>query len=1167
MAEGARSRGSGTLVLRMAVDRGLIDEAQAREAAQAAAAGMIEPSTVLVTRGLLSQEAVKRMQAEALTRLAPATLGGYRVNGTLGAGGMGVVYRATQVSVDRVVALKVLDERMACQPEFADRFLREAKTAAMINSPHVVTVHDAGRDGEYLYLAMEIVTGGDVAGLMGECGGRLPPRRAAEIVHHAALGLQAIFAAGLIHRDIKPANIFLTEEGKAKLADLGLSRQISGDDRVTIAGEILGTPAFMSPEQAEGRELDIRSDIYSLGASLYSMLTGRNPFSASTPMATAAMVITEPFPDPLALRPTLPMALVRVINRSTGRRAEDRYQTPQAMADEMERVLDLPSVSNDDATGITFYLRTGLRAITPGRRGMRWPALAALAALLLASCGAIAWALSGGTTAAAAAATSEAARLRSELTARLIAVGGELEAARRQAEAAQDKSREFAAAAAHPVAESLAEYARTRRACWERYAAELQGDPALVALDTGLKTARALAAANPRQALAALAAADRAGAEWGARSTAQRSSQFERPLFAWCLDRGRERNYAPLAQARFDLGGFQDLARDVLISSRRDLAQLDQAAPVPDGAGDELALYAAVAGENDPDAVRWTRKLAEISRARARCAPLAQGREPEPADAEALAELIALVSRDGDALIAPAQDRLSLHQALLARLQALDAASAVPAAERLGALQEDLGRWVAAFGEGKRSRDWRPRLEDDRRWYGQLKPALEAAERGEGDPARADEALALAARIHAAGGADLARWAQAVEIARLRRRCEVFSQALEPADADLQALERLAQLVGGGADAAVAAAQAKLRSRQQLMAQLAELDPERQIPPSARLSALGQDLERWETLFGSASPRLRAWRQRLDLARRWGPSRQVLEALDHGSIDISRIGDAMAVARQMLGERSPEVVRWSAEARRALPWWPAAWARAIGSDRAGTWAEFAVADAVQRMRWIPPGAFAMGSPAGEGGRGSDEEQHQVTISAGFWLADSECTQRLWQAVTGENPSRSLHDPSHPVDNVSWDASVAFLAGLSQRLGGATARLPTEAEWEYACRAGASGPVPPGGLAAIAWYSDNSGGEPQSVKLKAANAWGLYDMLGNVDEWCADFYHDFNGSALADPRGPDSGSERVYRGGCFDSDEEFCRCARRASMAPGRHRPNLGLRIAIGASQR
>ncbi len=381
MAAGARGRQSGTMLVRMALDRGLIDDSQAAAVTQAALEGMVEPSTVLVTRGLISPEVARRIEAEVLDRLAPAAVGGYRISGTLGAGGMGVVYKATQISVDRVVALKVLDERMACQPEFADRFLREAKTAAMINSPHVVTVHDAGRDGEYLYLAMEIVTGGDVSGLMGASGGRLQPRRAAEIVHHAALGLQAIFAAGLIHRDIKPSNIFLTDDGKAKLADLGLSRQISGDDRVTIAGEILGTPAFMSPEQAEGRELDIRSDIYSLGAALYSMLTGRNPYAASTPMATAAMVITEPFPDPLSLRPTLPMALVRIIHRCTERRPEDRFQSPQELADQMERVLDHPAVSNEDATGVTYYLRTGLRAITPGRRGFRWPTLVAAASL------------------------------------------------------------------------------------------------------------------------------------------------------------------------------------------------------------------------------------------------------------------------------------------------------------------------------------------------------------------------------------------------------------------------------------------------------------------------------------------------------------------------------------------------------------------------------------------------------------------------------------------------------------------------------------------------------------------------------------------------------------------------------------------------------------------
>ncbi|MBF0107559.1 MAG: formylglycine-generating enzyme family protein [Magnetococcales bacterium] len=247
------------------------------------------------------------------------------------------------------------------------------------------------------------------------------------------------------------------------------------------------------------------------------------------------------------------------------------------------------------------------------------------------------------------------------------------------------------------------------------------------------------------------------------------------------------------------------------------------------------------------------------------------------------------------------------------------------------------------------------------------------------------------------------------------------------------------------------------------------------------------------------------------------------------------------------------------------------WARAMGRDHFGLWAEFVVGQTRQKMRWIPPGRFLMGSPKDEPGRIDDEgPRHEVTIKEGFWLFDTPCTQALWQAVMngGNNPSR-FQSPDRPVEQVGWDDVQTFLHRINDRLPGLDLVLPSEAQWEYACRADTTTALYTGGieilgqhnapaLDPIAWYGGNSGvgfeldhghdssGWPEKqyphkktgthpVGRKAPNSWGLYDMLGNVWEWCADSWHDSyqgaptDGSPWRDER---AGGVRVIRGGSW-----------------------------------
>ena len=221
------------------------------------------------------------------------------------------------------------------------------------------------------------------------------------------------------------------------------------------------------------------------------------------------------------------------------------------------------------------------------------------------------------------------------------------------------------------------------------------------------------------------------------------------------------------------------------------------------------------------------------------------------------------------------------------------------------------------------------------------------------------------------------------------------------------------------------------------------------------------------------------------------------------------------------------------------------------------------------VRWIPAGRFSMGSPSSEEGRYSNELQHEVALSRGLFLAETECTQGQWEAVMGSNPS-NLKGRDRPVEQVSWEEAVEFCRKLTakQRQEGVLPegwewRLPTESEWEYAARAGTTG-ARHGELDAIAWHGGNSGSETHGVKGKQANAWGLYDMVGNVWEWCGDWYGDYPTGNVTDPTGPGLGSLRVNRGGVWNGGARNARSAFRNWCVPGNRNSFLGFRPALSS---
>src|SRR5438105_8088032 len=261
--------------------------------------------------------------------MEPRRLASYTLLEPIGHGGMAVVYRARQDSLDRTVAVKILSENLAASSEFMERFRREARTAANLRHPNVITVFDFGQDERGVpYLVLEFIEGPTLADLMDR---GLDDSRIPDLIAQIAAGLDYAHARRVIHRDIKPGNVLMTEDGRAVLADFGLAWLLEGA-HLTLTGGVIGTPEYMSPEQAAGEPIDHRSDVYALGVVLYEMLVGDRPFVAETPIGVLLMHLQDQAPSILDARPDLPPAVGQVVARVLVKDPAVRYASAGELA-------------------------------------------------------------------------------------------------------------------------------------------------------------------------------------------------------------------------------------------------------------------------------------------------------------------------------------------------------------------------------------------------------------------------------------------------------------------------------------------------------------------------------------------------------------------------------------------------------------------------------------------------------------------------------------------------------------------------------------------------------------------------------------------------------------------------------------------------------------------
>jgi formylglycine-generating enzyme required for sulfatase activity/serine/threonine protein kinase len=1005
--------------LQLCLDKRLLDQEMVDSAGARAHREGRRVTEVLVDLGVMAQHTVEAIEREVERALEPRTIAGFRLVRKLGQGGMGTVYQAVQVSLQREVALKIIAPQIAADREAAERFVREARSAAAVNHPNIIGIIDAGEDGGQLFMALELITGGDAGQLAARFNGVLPEVRALEIIIDCCHGLQALYEARLIHRDIKPANIFITSEGVAKLADLGLARSEGSDERLTVSGFAVGTPAFMSPEQANGEPaIDIRSDIYALGATLFALATGSQPFTGNGPFAIAAKVLTQPVPDPRALNPALTPATAAVILRAMAKKPEQRFQTPNE-------------------------LRLALEAAAAGLAGA--PILRPAA----------------GPAATAHASKSAVTMLLPEPAMPALARGPRIHSSPR-------------------TQRSLPRPAR------RRWPTVLAVAAVLAVLSVPLLTNR-------------------------------RDAQAPAPAPIAVVP-------PPPAVAKHALETPPDGPRTALADKPAPPPPPLEVAPPPVAKQNPVAVPEAA-----PD-VRATRP------------PIAP-----PAWATASGQ---------DVYGAWADLRIGNVTQRLRWIDPGTFLSGSPPTQAGRGLDEDQQAVTISTGY------WLADSECTQALWLELMGSNPASHAG--DPqlpienVRFEEAEGFLQRLsqHTVGS-----------LARLPTRCE-WEYAARAGATTAYSFGDDAALIGSYANVKDSGPGRSL--------------PVRSLKPNrwGLYDMLG-NVGEWSyggtrplTALPGLDPELtdRATINAYHLrggsfqhpANRCRPAAFGYLRRDSHSPDVGfRFLVEQAGTPEPPGAGGPAAVAHGAKAPPRPPW-----AAAVGKDGFGSWADLRIGAETQRLRWIEPGSFVMGSPPTEKGRGEWEEQRPVTISHGFWLADSTCTQEVWKTVMGSNPSLHTGVAQLPVHRVSFDDAVGFLDKLGKRINVGLARLPTRAEWEYAARAGATTTYFYGDDPALAGpyanTKDSGPGRLLPVRSLKPNRWGLYDVMGNIQQWVYGGVGSVPAAAAIDPDLANRATLPAFhiRGGSCDQPTIRCRLAGGGLLPRDCRNNDLGLRILI-----
>ncbi|MBA3709149.1 MAG: protein kinase, partial [Planctomycetes bacterium] len=1165
-------------------------------------------------------------------------LGDYEIGGILGEGGMGTVYRARQISLKRRVALKVLPSHLTADPSMRARFEQEARTASLLNTPHVVQVFAAGAQDDIVYFVMEYVEGVDLAGIINEKkdrGEKMTVEEAAGYVLQAARGLAEAAKHNIVHRDIKPPNMMITAKGVLKIADFGISK-IAGETGMTMTGTAVGTPAYCSPEQGRGDMVDCRADLYSLGVVFFELLTGQKPFDGTTANALIYQHNYAEPPLPTSIDPTISEQYQAVVMKCLQKDPAKRYQDAAEMVTDLERIRDgsmsLTAVfSSKFGTGaeeaMSRYLGVRKRKI--------WPLVAA-GLVLMGGGGGGFWYWQQ---------QAEVRGVERKDVERLMANLKVL-----------DEVRDVPKGAVSDL-EALRKYKGSADANVVRWTAKLNQVGALQKRLAHLDEVDVVDAALRVEAEKALISyKDHVGDKgvdtmrWSAKLDSARSESTDLRRSLKDID-----DAAVITTAIYDrldpqLKRFESLVGDKdpdaarwrqkfsgyterVVQLRAELAVLDDAnAAITEGqasrlrsdlvtltqllsGGDkdsdrwtsridgalsyikqlrtsvsrldnhdeyvtlalqnalkaDLATLKTLVDANDPDLKHWLRRVEEstayIKDLRGRLARLDDAKPVSITEmstmGDTLDHLRALVT-DDDNEVQGWQRRMRSSKGLidglretLTRLDAKDPVKLEDQRSCAVALKQldDLGGL-----KDEQKRGYQRRLDEEQAKVDELRTSLraKAARNVRVNKALVDEISTLGFYV-GEQDPDVHSWrGKIADYTRLHLALKPLDEAAAlPVGVDAL-LEEFARIVGDGDDE-ITVWRDKVALVGKLRTDLAVLDTVAPVPSraSAEIALLASKV-------GAAEPDVKRWDAKvLRVGALKGALTERLANAYVLPIDAPKLSSELL---SLVGSAEEDVKTWATRVA-ILQGPPApAWATATGSDQYGPWADLTVKGITQRFRYVPSGQFTMGTTDHEKGRDKDEVRVSVTLTRSYWMADSECTQGFYEAIGAKHDSK-FRGTERPVDRISWEDCGRFMLTLNSAFPKLQARLPTEAEWEYACRGGNDvpfssyqGPLEEAKLETVAWFTKNAPSGSKDVKRRFPNVLGLHDMHGNLWEWCQDNYGNYSPTPIADPLGREE-ENHVARGGSWGDQASKLRAGNRLSVRGDMRTVYVGFRLA------
>jgi formylglycine-generating enzyme required for sulfatase activity/serine/threonine protein kinase len=1129
------------------------------------------PEAGELTHGGGPQTTPPPVEDESFSWLGPAQapeelgwLGPYRILEKLGAGGMGIVFRAEDPALQRAVALKTMKPSLAANESARIRFRREAQAAAAIQHDHIVTIHYVGEDRSVPFLAMQLLQGEPLEERLRR-EGALPPAEVLRIGREVAEGLAAAHEQELIHRDVKPANIWLEKErGRVKILDFGLVFSSSAEDRLTDPGGIAGTPQYMSPEQASGKTVDARSDLFSLGCVLYRLATGTLPFQGpDAPAVLRAITMDQP-KAPRKLNPALPLGLSVLIMKLLAKRPDDRLESARAVVQAIEAI-ERP------------------RAPVPRRRKATPYLLAGVAAALFVAVGLGAYQLSSAVFPHIQPSPDQGPYAIIPRTQPAFPVPPPT-----------PKEQQSAPLEATPLASKAQKV--LQKNCYRCHGENgaIEGGFNYVLDAKRLRVRKKVIAGQPDDSPLYKRLIDPTTPmppeEEGVRPTKGEIVDVRRWIEAGAPD------LQPIEAVRKSIPESEILEEIVY----NDLKNVDKSLRPLRRYFTITHLFNAGLGAEELQTYRLG--LAKLVNS------LSWGRRvilPEAIDTDKTVYRIDLrdygwEKKEWEKVVEEYPYGVE-YDSPAARFCYTQTECSVPCVRAdwfvFAASRPPLYHALLKLPETDRELekklqvDAKANLRDGkavRAGFGRSGIALhnriiERHDLAHGayywktyDFARSDGRQNIFQHPQGPGPDDGSFQPSGTEIIfslpndlQAYMLVDAKGNRLDEGPIDLVVADLrkgLGPKVINGISCMSCHAHGIIAKEDEIRAQVerdrgaAKIAPVLNLyPPQDKLKEFYHDdaarftaaVKKTGAAPGATEPIVALalryyWELDLNLAAaEAGVNPEVLKAaLLKGSPRLASLAplksEGGTIPRQVFDDAFDELVH----------------VLHPGASRPKNYGPEVVNSIGMRFRLIPKGEFQMGSPPGEKGRGADENQHTVEITQPFYLGEFEVTQEEYEQVMKGNPShfKDRTTKRFPVESVSWEQAQKFCEKLSadpaeQRLR-RSYRLPTEAEWEWAARAGTSTAYSFGDdaetLGDYGWFTENGGEMTHEVGKKKANLWGLFDMYGNVAEWCSDWYDSdyYRKRQPSDPKGPATGQLRVLRGGNFDASAARCRSADR-----------------------